>query len=362
MIHSIEALVVRRAEEMRPVPEDATARFGTIFTDHMFLMEYDDGEGWHDPQITPMAKLVLSPATSVLHYGQAIFDGLKGFRAADGEIRLFRPDAHAARLRRSAERLAIPPIPDRWVVESFLRLVDIDRRWVPAGPGTAIYLRPTIIAAESAIGLHTASSYLYFLILSPVGAYYAEGSNPVSILATEEFVRAAPGGLGEAKTPANYAASLLAAEHAIARGFTQVLWLDAIEHRFVEEVGTMNLMARIGEEIITPPLAGTILPGVTRDSALTLMRSWGLTVSERPLAIDTLIAAAKDGTLAEVWGTGTAAVVSPVGEIGWRGERIRVADAQPGAVTRRLYEALTAIQYGLAPDPFGWTVPVPPYN
>jgi branched-chain amino acid aminotransferase len=361
-MQSIEGLAIRRVEEVKPVPEDATARFGTTFSDHMFLMEYNAGEGWHDPQITPMGELVLNPATSVLHYGQAVFDGLKGFRAADGQIRLFRPDAHAARLRRSAERLAIPPIPDTWVVESFLRLVDIDRRWVPAGRGTAIYLRPTIIAAEPAIGLHTSSSYLYFLILSPVGAYYAEGSNPVSIIASEEFTRAAPGGLGEAKTPANYAASLLAAQRAEEHGFTQVLWLDALEHRWVAEVGTMNLMVRIGEEVITPPLDGTILPGVTRDSALALMRSWGLRVAERPLAIDALIAAAKDGTLAEVWGTGTAAVVSPVGEIGWRGERVRVGDAKAGAVTRRLYDALTAIQYGDAPDPFGWTVPVPAYN
>ncbi|HTU56314.1 MAG TPA: branched-chain amino acid aminotransferase [Acetobacteraceae bacterium] len=362
MKRSLEGLTVRRVHEGRRVPEDATARFGTTFSDHMFRMEYEAGRGWHDPRIAPMGELGLGPATSVLHYGQAVFDGLKGFRAADGEIRLFRPDAHARRLRRSAERLAIPPIPEEWVEESFLRLVDIDRRWVPGGPGTAIYIRPTIIASEPAIGLHTASSYLYFVILSPVGAYYAQGANPVSILATEEFVRAAPGGLGEAKTPANYAASLLAAERAEAAGFTQVLWLDAVEHRWVEEVGTMNLMVRIGEEVVTPPLGGTILPGVTRDSALRLMRSWGLEVSERPLAIEALVAAAKDGTLSEVWGTGTAAVVSPVGEIGWRGERISVADAKPGALTHRLYQALTGIQYGTAPDPFGWTVPVPVYN
>jgi len=353
---------VRRTAAPRAVPPDATATFGTVFTEHMFQMRYDAGAGWHDPEIIPHTDLPLVPGTSVLHYGQAVFDGLKGFRGKDGEIRLFRPEAHAKRLRRSAERLAIPPLDEKWVVESFLRLVDIDRKWVPAERGTALYLRPTIIAADPAIGLHPSHSYLYFLILCPVGAYYAEGAAPVSIVATEEFVRAAPGGLGEAKTPANYAASLLASERAKEAGYTQVLWLDAVERRWIEEVGTMNIMLRIGEEVITPPLAGTILPGVTRDSALALMRSWGLEVSERPISIDSLVAAAKDGSLSEVWGTGTAAVVSAVGEIGWRGERVRVNDGKAGALTRRLYDAVTAIQYAEAADPFGWTVPVPAYN
>lgn len=361
MNESLSGLVVRRMREKRPVPSDATAHFGTTFSDHMFCMEYDAGRGWHDPRIEPYASLSLFPSTSMLHYGQAIFDGLKAFRGDDGMIRLFRPDAHAARLVRSAERLCIPPVPEELAKESFLRLVDIDRRWVPEGRGTALYIRPTIISSEAAIGLHPARSYLYFVILSPVGAYY-ESDQPVSIVATEEFVRAAPGGLGAAKTPANYAASLLAGERAKEAGFTQVLWLDAIERRWVEEVGTMNIMALIGEEVVTPPLGGTILAGVTRDSALTLLRSWGLRVAERPVAIEALLTAARDGSLAEVWGTGTAAVISPVGEIGWRGERVRVADGRPGRLTRRLYEALTAIQYASAPDPFGWTVPVPAYN
>ncbi|MGH7122325.1 MAG: branched-chain amino acid aminotransferase [Acetobacteraceae bacterium] len=362
MLDGLEGLRVQRAAVPRAVPPDATANFGTVFTDHMFEMRYDVGQGWHDPQIVPFAELSLVPGTSVLHYGQAVFDGLKGFRGKDGVIRLFRPAAHAKRLHRSAERLAIPPIAEEWVVESFLRLVDIDRRWVPAERGTALYLRPTIIAADPAIGLHPAHSYLYFLILCPVGAYYAAGSAAVSVVATEEFVRAAPGGLGDAKTPANYAASLLAAERAKEAGYTQVLWLDAIERRWVEEVGTMNIMARIDDEVVTPPLGGTILAGVTRDSVLRLMRSWGLKVAERPIAIDTLIAAAKDGTLKEVWGTGTAAVISAIGEIGWRGARVRVNDGHAGALTQRLYDALTAIQYGEAADPFGWTVVVPSYN
>lgn len=362
MKDGLEGLRVQRTTSPRVVPPDATANFGTVFTDHMFQMRYDIRHGWHDPQILPLAELRLVPATSVLHYGQAVFDGLKGFRGNNDVIRLFRPTAHANRLHHSAERLAIPPIEEEWILESFLRLVDIDRRWVPAERGTALYLRPTIIAADPAIGLHPANSYLYFLILSPVGAYYTTGTKAVSVVATEEFVRAAPGGLGDAKTPANYAASLLAAERAKEAGFTQVLWLDAIERHWIEEVGTMNIMARIGDEIVTPPLGGTILAGVTRDSVLRLMRSWGLNVAERPIAIDTLIDAAKDGTLKEVWGTGTAAVVSPIAEIGWRGERVRVNDGQVGSLTQRLYDALTAIQYGEVADSFGWTVVVPSYN
>ncbi len=361
MIEGLDRLRVQRASAPREMPADATAHFGTVFSDHMFLMRYDAGRGWHDPEIKPLEPLSLMPGTSVLHYGQAVFDGLKGFRGKDGQVRLFRPEMHAKRLRRSAERLAIPPLDEVWVVESFLRLVDVDRRWVPGERGTALYLRPTIVAADPAIGLHPAHSYVYFLILCPVGAYYAE-SGPVSIVADEQFVRAAPGGLGAAKTPANYAASLLAAERAKEAGYTQVLWLDAVERRWIEEVGTMNIMARFGDEVVTPPLGDTILAGVTRDSALALMRSWGLKVSERPIAIEAMIAAAKDGTLAEVWGTGTAAVVSAVGEIGWRGERVQVNGGKPGALTRRLYDGLTAIQYGEAPDPFGWTVPVPAYN
>lgn len=361
MNDALSGLSVRRTATERPVPKDATAHFGTTFSDYMFRMDYDAGRGWHDPKIEPLSELGLLPQASMLHYGQAVFDGLKGFYGQDGVIRLFRPDQHAKRLARSAERLCIPPIPEAWARESFLRLVDIDRRWVPKERGTAIYIRPTIVASEPAIGLHPAKSFIYFVILSPVGAYY-DSEKPVSIMATDEFVRAAPGGLGAAKTPANYAASLLASERAQEKGFTQVLWLDAVERRFVEEVGTMNFMVRIGDEVVTAPLGGTILAGVTRDSSLALLRSWGVKVSERRLAIDALISAAKDGSLTEVWGTGTAAVISPVGEIGWHGERVQIADGKRGELTARLYDALTSIQYASAPDPFGWTAQVPVYN
>ena len=353
---------IERTSHPKAIPADVTASFGTSFSDHMFVMEYDEGRGWHDPRIVPFGSFALDPSTSMFHYGQAIFDGLKGFRGVDGAIRLFRPDAHAARLNRSAAPLCIPEIDPGLAVESFLRLVDVDRDWVPAARGTSIYLRPVVMASEGFLSVRPAKSYIYFVILSPVGRYYAEGGDPVSILVSEDLVRAAPGGLGAAKTPANYAASLLGAERAKKAGFTQVLWLDAVERRWLEEVGTMNIMLRIAGEVVTPPLGGTILPGVTRDTALALMRDWGLAVSERPVSIDEVVAAAEAGTLEEMWGTGTAAVVSPVGELGYRGRRVKVADGRPGQVTRRLYEAITAIQYGAAPDPRGWTMPVPLFN
>ncbi len=359
MTHPIS---IQLTSNFKPIPTDVKSSFGTAFTDHMFVMEYHEGQGWHDPRIVPYGNFDLSPATSMLHYGQAIFDGLKGFRGDDGVVRLFRPEAHAARVNRSAAQLCIPPMDPDMIVQSFLRLVDVDRAWVPSARGTAIYLRPTIIASEAFISVRPAKSYLYFVILSPVGAYYAEGNEPVSLLATEEFTRASPGGLGAAKTPANYAASLMAAEHAKKAGFTQVLWLDGVERRWLEEVGTMNLMVKIGGQVRTPPLGGTILAGVTRDSALTLMRDWGLDVVEKPISIEELVASVRDGTLEEMWGTGTAAVVSPVGMVGYRGERFQVADGRAGKVTERLYEAITSIQYGAAPDPHGWLAPVPLLN
>jgi branched-chain amino acid aminotransferase len=356
-----ETVTIQRTSKPKPVPAEVKT-FGTIFTDHMLVMPYEEGRGWHAPKIVPWGEFGLDPATAMLHYGQAIFDGLKGFRGKDGEIRLFRPQAHAARMNQSAERLCIPRMDEAQIVDSFMRLVDLERQWVPKDRGTAIYIRPTVIATEQMLGVRPAHKYIYFLILSPVGAYYAEGFAPVSILVEEEFTRAAPGGLGAAKTPANYAASLLAAEHAKKKGFTQVLWLDGVERKWLEEVGTMNIMVKIDNEVVTPPLSDSILAGVTRDSALTLMRDWDLKVSERRVSIDEVIGAAKSGKLDEMWGTGTAAVVSPVGEFGYGGQRIKVADGRMGPLTQRLYDAITAIQYGEAPDPHGWAAKVPRFN
>lgn len=352
------AIPVTRTTHPKTRPADDSLTFGTAFTDHIFVMDYDDGQGWHDPRVIPYESFSLDPASSVLHYAQAVFDGLKAFRGKDGDIRLFRPRKHAERLNRSCERLCIPEMDVEMILESFRKLVDIDRDWVPSKPGTSLYLRPTVIANENFLGVRPAKSYTYFLILSPVGPYYAEGVNPVKILATDQYVRAVQGGLGAAKTAANYAASLYGAEVAKKAGYTQVLWLDGVQHKYLDEVGTMNIMVKIGDEVVTPPLNGAILAGVTRDSILTLMRDWGLKVSERAISIDEVIAASKNGTLAEMWGTGTAAVVSPVGELGYKGEKIVINGGKTGTLTQKLYDAIVGIQYGQTNDAHGWTEPV----
>jgi branched-chain amino acid aminotransferase len=294
----------------------------------------------------------------VLHYAQAVFDGLKAFRGRDGSVRLFRPQKHVERLILSSQRLCIPPLDPELALKSLVTLVGIEKDWVPSTVGTSLYVRPTIIANEPFLGVRPAKSYIYYVILSPVGAYYPEGINPVKILVVDKYVRAVEGGVGGAKTGVNYAASLYAAEEAKHAGFTQVLWLDGRERKYIDEVGTMNIMLKIGDEVVTPPLSGTILAGVTRDSALTLMREWGLRVAERPVTIDEVAAAARKGTLEEVWGTGTAAVISPVGELAYRGERLVINGGRIGKLTQKLYDTIVGIQYGTAPDPRGWTVPV----
>ena len=349
---------VTRTAAPKAKPEDSTLQFGTVFTDHMAMMSYDAAHGWTDARIVPYGPLSLDPASAVLHYAQAVFDGAKAFRGVDGVIRLFRPRKHIDRLKTSAARLCIPTFEPERVLEILQALVDLDRDWVPSAFGTSLYLRPVIIATEAFLGVRPANNYLLYILLSPVGAYYAEGINPVRILVTDQYVRAVDGGTGSAKTAGNYAASLLAAEEAHRAGFSQVLWLDGVHRRYLDEVGTMNIMLRIGDEVITPPLSGTILPGVTRDSALTLLRDWGLAVSERQIGIDEVYDAAHSGRLVEMWGTGTAAVISPVGELSYKGESIVINERRIGDLTQRLYDAITGIQYGRTPDPFGWTMPV----
>ena len=351
-----DAIRITKAAQKKQKPKDKDLAFGTDFTDHMFLVDFEDEKGWYDPRIEPYGPLALDPATAVLHYGQGLFEGLKAFRGKDGKIRLFRPDKHVARLNRTAEKMCIPTLDPDLVLKSFTTLVDLDRDWVPSTVGTSLYVRPTIIASEAFLGVRPAKKYLYYVILSPVGAYYPEGMAPVKIKVIDNYVRAVVGGLGEAKTSANYAASLHAAEDAKHEGFTQVLWLDGVHRKYIEEVGTMNIMLKIGDEIITPPLAGTILAGVTRDSVLALTREWGLRVSERPITIDEVVEAARKGTLQEVWGTGTAAVISPVGELAYKGERIVVNGGGIGALTQKLYDTIVGIQYGTAPDTRGWTL------
>jgi branched-chain amino acid aminotransferase len=349
---------IQRAAVLKPKPKDSELGFGTSFTDHMFLMEYDEGRGWHDARIEPYRTLSLDPAAAVLHYAQAVFDGLKAFRARDGKVRIFRPDKHAERMIGSARRMCIPALDRDFVVRSWVTLVGLEQAWVPGARGTALYIRPTIIATEPFLGVRPAKQYLYYVILSPVGAYYPEGMNPVKIKVETQYVRAVEGGVGWAKTAGNYAASLLAAEEAHHEGFTQVLWLDGVHRKYVDEVGTMNIMFRIGDEVVTPPLTGAILPGVTRDSALTILREWGVRVTERRISIDEVVEAADRGTLREVWGTGTAAVISPVGELAYQGRRIVINDGQTGELTQRLYDEITAIQYGDKPDTRAWLVEV----
>ncbi len=350
---------ITRASQKKAKPKDHELGFGTVFTDHMFVADFQEEKGWYDPRIEPYAPLSLEPAAAVLHYAQAIFDGLKAFRGTDGRVRLFRPQKHVDRMNLSARRLCIPELDPELGLQSLVDLVRLEQEWVPASVGTALYIRPTIIANEPFLGVRPAKQYLYFVILSPVGAYYKEGMNPVKIRVEDKYVRAVEGGTGGAKTGANYAASLLAAEEAHHAGFTQVLWLDGAQRKYVDEVGTMNIMMRIGDEVLTPPLTtSTILPGVTRDSVLTLLREWGVRVSERPIAIDEVLQAAHRGTLREVWGTGTAAVISPVGELAYKGERLVIGGGGIGELTRKLYDAIVDIQYARVPDTRGWTVPV----
>ncbi|APH73141.1 branched-chain amino acid aminotransferase [Aquibium oceanicum] len=356
----MHAFPVRLTESPKPLPKDVSKSFGDAYGDHMFLMDYDRERGWHDARIEPFRNISLHPSAAVVQYAQTIFDGSKGYRRADGGIHLFRPQVHVERLNRSAARLCMPPVDPDLVLDAMLRLTRIDSRWVPSEPGTAIYVRQTMIGTEGLMVVRPSNTYTFMIFLSPVGSYYAQGAGPVRILATEARVRAAAnGGIGTAKAGANYAASLLAGVEAHAGGFSQVLWLDSIHRRYLEEVGTMNIFVKIGGEVVTPPLGDSILPGVTRDSALTLMREWGLAPSERPIDIEEVMAAGRDGRLEEMWGVGTAAVVSPVGELTYRGESVAINGGRTGPLVQRLYDAVTALQYGKAPDPYGWRVDVP---
>jgi branched-chain amino acid aminotransferase len=294
----------------------------------------------------------------VLHYGQAVFEGLKAYRTSDGRIQLFRPDRNMARLNRSAQFVCIPPVDEAFVLQALKSLVAIEKDWVPRAPETSLYIRPTIVAMDPYLGVRPSLTYRFFIILSPVGAYYPEGFNPVKIWVTDKYVRAVRGGLGEAKTPANYAASLYGAEVAQKAGYTQVLWLDAVEFRYIEEVGTMNILFVIDGELVTPPLGGSILAGITRDSVLTLARHWNIPVAERRITINEVMEAHKSGSLQELFGSGTAAVISPVSHLAWRDKVITVGDGGVGPVAQRFYDAITDIQYGRGEDSFGWIVPI----
>jgi len=342
-------------DRMKPKPADESQLgFGEILTDHMFKMDWETGKGWINPRVEPYGPIPIDPAAMVLHYGQEVFEGLKAYTSQDGGIYLFRPQENFKRINRSAARLCMPQVDVDLAMAGMKELILLDREWVPKTDGTSLYIRPTMIATEPHLGVRPSNTYLFYIIIGPVGAYYKEGLNPVKIYVEDFYVRAAIGGTGEAKTSGNYAASLLAAEEAKKKGFTQVLWLDAKEKKYVEEVGTMNMFFVIEDEVITAPLNGSILPGVTRDSVIRIVREWGMRLSERSLTIDEVIEAARDGRLREAFGTGTAAVISPVGQITYKDEDYIVGGGRMGELSQKLYDEIVAIQYGHKPDPHGW--------
>ncbi|MDH4120720.1 MAG: branched-chain amino acid aminotransferase [Deltaproteobacteria bacterium] len=341
--------------QRRPKPADEShLGFGKIYSDHMFLLDWTREKGWHGARITPYQPLAMDPATLVLHYGQSIFEGLKAYRNPQGNLQLFRPAMNWARMTQSAQRLSMPALDEAAVTEGLGQLLTLDHDWVPRSPGTSLYIRPTMIAMDPYVGLKSSSRFLFFIITSPVGAYYPEGFNPVKIQVCERYSRAGPGGLGQAKTAANYAASLLAQVEAAEQGYTQVLWLDACNRKYLEEVGAMNIMVKIGGKVITPPVAGTILAGVTRDSVIHLLRHWKIPVEERPISIDEVTEAQKSGQLEEIFGCGTAAVISPVGLLNHKERDYVVGGGKTGPTAQRLFDELVGIQYGTRPDPFGW--------
>jgi len=351
-------IAIRRSEQSKPRPSVSEMGWGKYFTDHMFLMDFDADRGWHDARITPYEPFALDPAASVLHYAQGLFEGLKAIRQQDGKICLFRPDRHCQRMTHSANRMCMPVVPPEAMIEGIRELVKIDQDWVPSAPNTALYIRPTLIGTEPFLGVRPSRSYTFFIIASPVGAYYAEGFEPVSIWIESECVRAARGGLGSVKAGANYAASIFAAERAKKNGYSQVLWLDAAEHKYLEEVGTMNLFVMIDNVLITPALEGSILDGVTRSSVMTLLRSWNCEVIERPVSVDEIVSAHASGRLKEVFGCGTGAVISPVGVLGHKDKRLVLNGGKAGPMARRIFDELTGIQHGRIPDKHGWLLPL----
>ena len=343
----------------KPEPDWQNLGFGCVLTDHMFIMDYTEGLGWHDARIAPYGPLALDPAAIVLHYGVEVFEGMKAYYAGEERILLFRPDANARRINNSGKRLCMPELPVEYFVQAIKELVDVDRHWVPKLPDTSLYIRPFIIANEPQLGVKRSDKYQFIIILSPVGAYYAEGLNPVKIYVEDEYVRSVRGGTGFAKCGGNYAAGLAAQYKAKQLGYSQVLWLDGAECKYIDEVGTMNVMFKINGQVITPELStGTILPGVTRDSVLKLLQSWGIPTCERRITLEELHQASLNGSLEEAFGVGTAAVISPIGELNIHGEQVVVTKGQIGELTQKIYNALTDIQWGKAEDTFGWTMEV----
>jgi branched-chain amino acid aminotransferase len=345
---------VQLVTKRRSLPDETTLGFGKIFTDHMFTMDYETGKGWHNPCIEPYKALAMMPATMTLHYGQAIFEGIKAFKTQDNRIVVFRPKDYLARFNRSAEILCIPQMDINTLYSGLKQLLEIEKNWVPSQVGTALYIRPLVIAMDEYVGVKTADTYKLIIMLSPVGAYYDNGFDPVSLKVEDKYVRACHGGLGEAKTPANYAASLRAGEVAHQEGFSQVLWLDAVERKYIEEVGAMNIFFKINGELITPALTGSILGGMTRRTVLEIAHDWGMKATERVISIDEVYDAHAKGQLEEIFGTGTAAVISPVGSLTWKGQTIVVNNNETGPIAHKLFAQVTGLQYGTVKDTHGW--------
>lgn len=353
-----QKISIQRSQNPKPKPDQSKLGFGKYFSDHMFILDYSTEKGWYDPRIVPYGPLEMDPSTMVFHYGQAIFEGLKAYKSKDGKINLFRPEMNMKRINTSNERMSIPQINEEFAVEAVKALVLLDNDWIPTEPGTSLYVRPFIIATDPYLGVRASNTYKFMIILSPSGAYYPTGLNPVKILIENEYVRAVRGGTGFAKTPGNYAASLKAQDIAHDKGYVQVLWLDGVERKYVEEVGAMNVFFKIGDEVITPSLDGSILPGITRNSVIYLLKHWGVKVSERKLPVQELFEAHAAGKLTEAFGTGTAAVISPIGELNWDGNIISLTDGKTGELSVRLYEMITGIQNGVIKDEFNWLTEV----
>ncbi|EDS75029.1 branched-chain amino acid aminotransferase [Thomasclavelia spiroformis DSM 1552] len=345
---------IERAKTLKEKPDQNNLGFGTYFTDHMFMMDYTEGIGWHDARIVPYAPIAMDPATMVLHYAQETFEGLKAYRNPKGEITLFRPEMNARRMINSNKRICMAELPEDMFVEAVEAIVKYEQDWIPTAKDTSLYIRPFMFASEASVGVHPAKSYTFVIILSPVGSYYPEGVNPVKIWVEDEYVRAVKGGTGFTKCGGNYAASIAAQVKAESHGYTQVLWLDGVHRKYVEEVGTMNVMFLINDTVVTAPLEGSVLPGVTRDSIIHILKDWGYKVEERELSIDELMEAGRNGKLKEAFGTGTAAVISPVGQLYYKGEEIVINDFKTGELTQKLYDTLTGIQWGRLEDKYGW--------
>ncbi len=347
-----------KRQTLKEKPDQKNLGFGKYMTDYMFICDWSKEQGWHDARIVPEGPIEMDPACMVLHYAQETFEGLKAYRTEEGKIQLFRPNMNAKRMIRSNERLCMPAFPEEDFVEAIKALVNVEKDWVPSEPNTSLYIRPYMFATEAALGVHMASAYKFMIICSPVGAYYASGLDPVKIMVEDEYVRAVAGGTGFTKCGGNYAGSIAGQMKAEKLGYEQVLWLDGNERKYVEEVGSMNIMFKIDGEIWTAPIEGTVLPGVTRDSMIHILRDWGYTVREERLSIDDLMAAGHDGKLEEVFGTGTAAVISPVGQLRYKDDVVVVNDNKTGELTQKLYDTLTGIQWGKLEDKYGWTVEV----